>query len=534
MRLASGMLATMSLIQIEIDACVQAILATLGTPTGAARSYVFEFELESDAVMNNTHEWCAEGIEAQREQLQGVPAEMFPWWIAEIRAGRAIMLRSLDDLPPEAAAERELLAAQDITELLVVPLHVAGRLRGFMGIDVVGEPRGIDATTRATVEHAARAIGSLLTTAELARARVGEVETRVRRLADLDASAALSAGLVHDLANLLVVVSLHTELTLERVAADDPEREPLDDMLSLVQRASALLRRLLALLGGQTTALVAVELDTSANELARMLARAFEPKVHLRVDTHAPDAQIVGPPSLLDQALLNLLVNARDASPPGGVVELRTRVDPLAQQAIVMVSDMGPGVPPELREQIFAPFFTTKGDAGTGLGLFNVRHAVEQLGGSLHIGVAELGGACFEIRLPLAARTPRLAELVSDVLARGELGLLLVEHERALRVLLRRSLGQLGFVVDCEEDLEGAHSQLHGDRHAIVLIDLHLAEGTLELVRVARAQGRMVIATTSEPTNALALAAEQLGAQLLVKPFRRGVLEELLGRGKAK
>ena len=169
------MLATMSLIQIEIDACVQAILATLGTPTGAARSYVFEFELESDAVMNNTHEWCAEGIEAQREQLQGVPAEMFPWWIAEIRAGRAIMLRSLDDLPPEAAAERELLAAQDITELLVVPLHVAGRLRGFMGIDVVGEPRGIDATTRATVEHAARAIGSLLTTAELARARVGEV-----------------------------------------------------------------------------------------------------------------------------------------------------------------------------------------------------------------------------------------------------------------------------------------------------------------------------------------------------------------------
>jgi signal transduction histidine kinase/CheY-like chemotaxis protein len=524
------MLASMSLIQIEIDACVQAILATLGTPTGAARSYVFEFE--SDAVMNNTHEWCAAGIEAQREQLQGVPADMFSWWIAEIRAGRAIMLRTLDDLPPAAAAERELLAAQDIVQLLAVPLLVGARLRGFVGIDIVGEPRGIDATTRATVEHAARAIGSLLSTAELARARIGEVETRVRRLADLDASAALSAGLVHDLANLLVVVSLHTELALERVAHDDPEREPLDDMLSLVQRASALLRRLLALLGGQRAALVAVELDTSANELARMLARAFEPKVHLRIDLHAPDAQIIGPPSLLDQALLNLLVNARDASPQGGIVELRTRIDPLAHQAIVTVSDMGPGVAPELREQIFAPFFTTKGAAGTGLGLFNVRHAVEQLGGSIRVDVAALGGACFEIRLPLAARTPRLAELVSDVLARGELGLLLVEHERALRVVLRRSLDQLGFAVDCADQLDAARSELDADRHAIVLLDLHLAEGTLELVREARARGRTVIGMTSEPTSAVALTAEGLGAQLLVKPFRRGVLEELLGRSR--
>lgn len=520
----------MSLIQIEIDACVQAILATLATPTRAARSYVFEFE--ADGLMSNTHEWCAEGVEPQRDQLQAAPSDLFPWWVAEIRAGRAIVLRSLDELPPAAAAERELLAAQDITELLAVPLHVGGHLRGFVGIDIVGEPRGIDAITRATVEHAARAIGSLLTTAELARTRIGEVETRVRRLADLDASAALSAGLVHDLANLLVVVSLHTELALERVAEDDPEREPLDDMLSLVQRASALLRRLLAMLGGQSSTLVAVELDTTANELARMLARAFEPNVRLRVDTHAPDAQIVGPPSLLDQALLNLLVNARDASPPGGVIELRTRIDPVANQALVVVSDMGPGVPPELREQIFQPFFTTKGEAGTGLGLFNVRHAVEQLGGSIRVDVAALGGASFEVRLPLAARTPRLAELVSDVLARGELGLLLVEHERALRVLLRRSLEQLGFVVDCEQRLDEARAQILGERHAIVLLDLHLDEDALELVRVARARGRMVVGMTSEPTSPLALAAEQLGAQLLVKPFRRGVLEELLGRSK--
>lgn len=520
----------MSLVQIEIDACVHGILATLGTPTHAARSYVFEFESETS--MSNTYEWCAAGVEAQREQLQGLPVDMFPWWIAEIRAGRAIMLRSLDDLPPDAA-ERDLLAAQDISELIAVPLQIGGRLRGFVGIDMIGEPRGIDATTLATVEHASAAIGSLLSTAEQARARVHELEARVRRLADLDASAALSAGLVHDLANLLVVVSLHTELALERVVPDDPEREPLDDMLALVQRASALLRRLLAVLGGHSTTWVTVDLDATATELARMLARAFEPRVHLRVDAHAPDVQIVGPPSLLDQALLNLLVNARDASPDGGTIELRTRIDARAGQVVVGVSDMGPGVAPELREQIFTPFFTTKGESGTGLGLFNVRHAVEQLGGSIRVDAAQLGGACFEIRLPLATRTPRLAELISDVLARGELGVLLIEHERVLRVLLRRSLEQLGFVVECVDADEAVHAGVLADRHAIVLLDLdvHLGAELLELVREARARGRMVIGMTSEPSSAIAKAAEQLGAHLLVKPFRRGMLEELLRRG---
>lgn len=213
---------------------------------------------------------------------------------------------------------------------------------------------------------------------------------------------------------------------------------------------------------------------------------------------------------------------------------LRTRIDPIASQAIISVSDMGPGVSPELREQIFMPFFTTKGASGTGLGLFNVRHAVEQLGGSIRVAAAELGGACFEIRLPLAARTPRLAELVSAVLTGGELRLLLVEDERALRVVLRRSLEQLGLVVDCEDALEPARARLLATDYPIVLLDLHLHDDTLELVREARARNAMVIGMTAEPMGPIARSAQQLGAQVLAKPFRRGTLEELLSRGPVR
>jgi len=118
-----------------IDRALQAI----GELFDASRCYVFELD-EAQAGASTTHEWCAPGVVAQRASLQGIPLEMFPWWVGELRAGRAINLASLDDLPSGATAERALLEPRGVRSLLVLPVAWRGRLDGFVGIEHARHP----------------------------------------------------------------------------------------------------------------------------------------------------------------------------------------------------------------------------------------------------------------------------------------------------------------------------------------------------------------------------------------------------------
>jgi diguanylate cyclase (GGDEF)-like protein len=120
----------------SLDANIHRTLAAIGHLFDADRAYVFEYGAVQ-GVVSNTHEWCAPGVEPQIEHLQGLPADLFPWWMEELRAGRAINLSSLDDLPPEGESMREMLEAQSIHSLLVLPLVRRGQLDGFAGFDHV-------------------------------------------------------------------------------------------------------------------------------------------------------------------------------------------------------------------------------------------------------------------------------------------------------------------------------------------------------------------------------------------------------------
>jgi diguanylate cyclase (GGDEF)-like protein/PAS domain S-box-containing protein len=120
----------------ELDSNIDRTLASIGRLFDVDRAYVFR--LSPDAgTMSNTHEWCGAGVDPQRENLQGLPADVAPWWMEELRAGRAINLTTLDDLPPHATAERAILEPQGIRSLLVLPLVWRGQLDGFAGFDHV-------------------------------------------------------------------------------------------------------------------------------------------------------------------------------------------------------------------------------------------------------------------------------------------------------------------------------------------------------------------------------------------------------------
>ncbi len=120
----------------NIDKAINTSLGEIGRLSGASRTYLFLFK-EDGTRMDNTHEWCAKGISSEIDNLQNLPTDMFPWWIAKLHKDKIIHITDVSKMPAAAKAEKEILETQDIKSLLVIPVHIRGKLRGFIGFDNV-------------------------------------------------------------------------------------------------------------------------------------------------------------------------------------------------------------------------------------------------------------------------------------------------------------------------------------------------------------------------------------------------------------
>jgi PAS domain S-box-containing protein len=120
----------------DVDVAIDISLMEIGTLCGANRAYLFIFN-ENDGTMSNTHEWCSEGIDSQKDELQDLPADMFPWWMSRLKNDEMININDISSLPPEASAEKEILEMQNIKSVLVLPVFTEGKLIGFVGLDEV-------------------------------------------------------------------------------------------------------------------------------------------------------------------------------------------------------------------------------------------------------------------------------------------------------------------------------------------------------------------------------------------------------------
>ncbi len=146
----------------DLDASINACLADIGRLCAAGRAYLFQFTSDG-AMMNNTHEWCASGVNPEIANLQGLPLEMFPWWMKLLEAGENIHVKNVAELASEARAEKEILEAQNIKSVLVVPLLIANRLAGFLGFDNVGSTRTWGQKELIPLRTLAEIIGTALT-----------------------------------------------------------------------------------------------------------------------------------------------------------------------------------------------------------------------------------------------------------------------------------------------------------------------------------------------------------------------------------
>ncbi|MEM8997321.1 MAG: ATP-binding protein, partial [Acidobacteriota bacterium] len=292
------------------------------------------------------------------------------------------------------------------------------------------------------------------------------LEERLRQSEKMEAVGRLAGGVAHDFNNLLTTISGFGELLSDKLGKDHPQQRDIGEILSAAQRAARLTQQLLAFGRKQIIAPTVLGLNELVSDIARMLERLLGEQVQLVLELDAVADTVRCDRGQLEQVILNLAVNGRDAMPAGGKLTLRTRLEallhhgfghlgqeiPPGSYVVLEVVDTGHGIEPELLEHIFEPFFTTKETGrGTGLGLATVYGVVTQNEGHIDVESVQGQGTRFVVRLPHVEAGPADAHTSGSVplihVGRQRHTVLVVEDEPTVRGLICGILEKYGYFV---------------------------------------------------------------------------------------
>jgi len=364
----------------------------------------------------------------------------------------------------------------------------------------------------------------------------------------MEAVGRLAGGVAHDFNNLLTVVLGYTEMLLSAVQGKTAAEECAREVQRAAERASALTNQLLAFSRQQAPVIGILDVNEAVRHTEKMLGRLIGEDVELKLNLAADPAWVNFDPSHLDQLLLNLAVNARDAMPHGGTLTIETTAVVLDQQyaaahpavtpgphVVLIVSDTGTGMDEAIKARIFEPFFTTK-DAGkgTGLGLSIVYGIVKQNGGEILVYSEPGHGTAFKIYVPAATpldESPELKAAEAQARSGGET-ILLVEDDSQLRTLARAMLVQQGYRVIASTSPAEALQTLaeQGDRIALLITDIIMPQmNGAELAAKARAGcPRLPVLLMSGYTESGTISQGMLppDTPFLRKPFTSGELRK--------
>jgi PAS domain S-box-containing protein len=289
------------------------------------------------------------------------------------------------------------------------------------------------------------------------------LEQQLRQAQKMEAVGRLAGGIAHDFNNLLMVISGYCEFLLDRIGSDPAVREPAQEIAKAANRATALTRQLLAFSRKQMLAPKVMDLNAVVTENLKMLTRVIGEDIELVMEPG--DLGLVkADPGQIEQVILNLAVNARDAMPHGGKLTIettnvhldeafaRTHAPVQAGDYVMLaISDTGTGMDAETLNHIFEPFYTTKGVKGTGLGLSTVYGIVKQSGGYIWVYSEPDKGTTFKVYLPRVNAMGEVMTVQPPVTtlegSRGHETVLLVEDEETVRELTRQYLLTQGYEV---------------------------------------------------------------------------------------
>jgi two-component system cell cycle sensor histidine kinase/response regulator CckA len=296
------------------------------------------------------------------------------------------------------------------------------------------------------------------------------LQERLQQASKMESIGRLAGGVAHDFNNLLTAVLGNLDLAEERLGKSNPARDFLEDIRKAGESAAALTRQLLAFSRSQIAQPRVLDLNQLILSRQRLLTRLLGETVNLRISLAPQLGALHADPGLLEQVIVNLAVNARDAMPNGGTLLIETAEAQLQGSAdspgtapghyvLLTVSDTGSGMSDEVKRHLFEPFFTTKPKGrGTGLGLATTYGAVKQSEGQIEVSSEPGKGTCFKIYFPRVGSSAQ-AEAVQEeasALPTGGETILLVEDDELVRDLAIRVLTRQGYQVLHSSDGEGA------------------------------------------------------------------------------
>jgi CheY-like chemotaxis protein len=378
----------------------------------------------------------------------------------------------------------------------------------------------------------------------------------------MDAVGRLAGGVAHDFNNLLTIITSYSELALDAVAPESPLEHKLQEILSAARRAAQLTRQLLAFSRKQPQALRVVEFNKVVTDIAGTLPRLIGEDIELTLLPGEGLGEVRIDPVQLEQILMNLAANGRDAMPQGGQIKIETQnvfldgnyihlkpaIIPAGRYALLKVSDNGSGIPADHLPHVFEPFYTTKPSGqGTGLGLATVYGIVKQNRGFIW-AYSEVGlGSVFKVYLPCVEDRGRARNTVTsmpEAPVYGSETVLLVEDEGAVRRAISEFLSLHGYtVLEASDGLDAlAVARTYGSTIDVVVTDVvmpNLSGGQLakELIEL-RPKTKVLFVSGYAGKTVMDHKVLDLETNFLQKPFTlkqlSGKIREVLNRNPTK
>lgn len=410
-------------------------------------------------------------------------------------------------------------------------LDPAGDPVGFLTAEYLENPGRFDERGETLVSAIARMVALQLIVDRKSEptSAVEDARDEIHRLERLSSIGQLASGVAHDLNNMLTAVVGTCELALE---ADPPEREATEfrSVSQAALRAGELTKHLLAFARGQSPTPQGADVGEVVQDASGFLRRTLPAGLRLELDVEPGAHPARCPPRDVEQVLLNLVVNARDAMPQGGTIWIRVRTT--ASFVVLTVSDEGGGIEPEVLPHVYERFFSTKSGAlASGLGLSIVKRIAETCGGGVELETTLGEGASFHVRIPRGGRSASedlpSPDRQKPIQARSAL---VADGDPAVRRVIAQGLEQLGWEVVTAASAEDALGVLAARDHgvAVVLADARTS-GTsgaalLEGIGVRCPETRLVLMSG----DSVASMDVPAGVRTLQKPFRLSDLVELL------
>ena len=344
----------------------------------------------------------------------------------------------------------------------------------------------VEALTRASVAEGRQ----VLLTALRDQTAHRELERQFLHAQRLEAVGQLAGGIAHDFNNILTSVLGFSQFLIDQLPEESPHREDAREIYRAGELAALLTRKLLAFSRRQAIRPEVLDLNRVIEGGSRMLGRLLGEDIKLELATRARPALVSADPGQLEQVLLNLAVNARDAMPQGGLLRIRTAVADLGAGLLhaggvvppgryvqLTVADEGIGMSPEVLDRIFEPFFTTKGGSrGSGLGLSTVYGIIQQAAGHIVVQTATGRGTSFDLYFPMAQAEAGGVTVQRPLgAAWGDETILVVEDQPAIRSLAQRVLARAGYSVLLAESGDAARSVArNASRLHLIVMDVLL------------------------------------------------------------